>query len=147
MTIKTGSSAGRIDLVVRRLAFVLALCLGTAACDDSAVIWKAQLKSPDGRWFALANIKQYGGPGQDALLTQVSLVRSDSDNKDKDTVEVLLLSDQRVPMAYVQMNWLSPKHLEIVYTRENEIDFQAIKCAGLDISLRAVDYQLPENTY
>jgi len=36
----------------------------------------------------------------------------------------------------VGMNWTTPTHLELRYTGPRTIDFQAVKCHGVDISLR-----------
>ena len=34
------------------------------------------------------------------------------------------------------MNWLTPTHLELTYTGQRTIDFQAARYAGVDISVR-----------
>ena len=36
------------------------------------------------------------------------------------------------------MNWLTPSHLEVTYKQPAEIDFQAIKCGGVEISVQDV---------
>jgi hypothetical protein len=36
----------------------------------------------------------------------------------------------------VKMVWLSPAHLELAYEGQRTIDFQAVKYAGVDISVR-----------
>jgi hypothetical protein len=36
----------------------------------------------------------------------------------------------------VAMSWLSPTRLELTYKGKETIDFQAVKCAGVDISVR-----------
>jgi hypothetical protein len=38
----------------------------------------------------------------------------------------------------VGMNWLTPTHLEITYKGHRALDFQAVRCAGIDISVRDV---------
>jgi hypothetical protein len=35
-------------------------------------------------------------------------------------------------------NWLTPKHLDLTYKGRRTLDFQAVKCAGIDISLRSL---------
>lgn len=35
----------------------------------------------------------------------------------------------------VRMEWLTPKHLELSFVRQ-PLDFQAVKCDGIDISIR-----------
>jgi len=36
----------------------------------------------------------------------------------------------------VKMGWLSPSHWELTYEGQRTIDFQAVKYAGVDISVR-----------
>ena len=36
----------------------------------------------------------------------------------------------------VGINWLSPTHLELTYKGQRTIDFEAVKCHGVDISNR-----------
>jgi hypothetical protein len=36
----------------------------------------------------------------------------------------------------VKMTWLSPTHLDLTYDGQRTIDFQAVKYAGVDISVR-----------
>jgi hypothetical protein len=36
----------------------------------------------------------------------------------------------------VNVNWLTPTHLELTYEGQHTIDFQAVKYAGVDISVR-----------
>jgi hypothetical protein len=37
----------------------------------------------------------------------------------------------------VKMDWLSPSHLELTYEGQRTIDFQAVRYAGVDISVRS----------
>ncbi len=36
----------------------------------------------------------------------------------------------------VEMSWLSPRHLEVRYGGQHTIDFEAVRYAGVDISVR-----------
>lgn len=36
----------------------------------------------------------------------------------------------------VGMNWLTPTHLDLTYKGHKDLDFQAVKCHGIDISVR-----------
>ena len=38
----------------------------------------------------------------------------------------------------VWMNWLTPTHLELTYKGQRTFDFQAVRCDGIDISVRDV---------
>jgi hypothetical protein len=42
----------------------------------------------------------------------------------------------------VEMTWLAPTHLELTYRGHRNLDFQAVKCHGIDISVR----ELPGGT-
>jgi hypothetical protein len=53
--------------------------------------------------------------------------------------EILLFAhDQNAQFNTInlKMNWLSPSHLEVTFNNYPTIDFQAIKCAGIDISVQ-----------
>ena len=50
-------------------------------------------------------------------------------------MEVLLLDENQGPTD-LKMNWLTSSHLEVTYKQPVVVDFQAIKCGGVDISLR-----------
>jgi hypothetical protein len=52
--------------------------------------------------------------------------------------EILLLSnDTAYPLGItaVDMTWITPSHLNITYRGQATINFQAIKCAGVEISV------------
>jgi len=113
------------------LASVL-LCSLISGCKDVATIWSTESNSPDGRWVAAAHTDQYGGPGTAGILSTVTL-RQVKGRQDK--IEVLQLS-QDVTGIDMKLNWLTPTHLEITYKQPASVDFQAIKCGGIDITIR-----------
>jgi len=41
-------------------------------------------------------------------------------------------------MRGVEMKWITPTHLDLAYKGQRTLDFQAVKCAGIDISVRDV---------
>jgi len=51
-------------------------------------------------------------------------------------MEILLLDQQETGEITLKMNWLISSHLELAYTKHPSLDFQAVKCAGIDISVR-----------
>jgi hypothetical protein len=53
-------------------------------------------------------------------------------------MEILGLSDEsEAPGAtIVEMKWLTPTHLELTYKGHRTLEFQAVKCDGVDISVR-----------
>jgi hypothetical protein len=122
--------------IARRKAvtlIVLGLVL-TSGCRDAATIWSSEAKSPDGQWIALAHTDQYGGPGTAGIISMVQLQRA-SGNRDK--IEVLELF-QNSPSIGLKLNWLTSSRLEITYIEDASVDFQAVKCAGIDITLTKI---------
>jgi len=122
--------------VLRKRMFVLAvsLCALLSGCSNVATIWSTEVRSPDGRWLAMALTEQHSGPGNALLQTTVLL----KDTKGpKEPIEVLLFT-QDAKSIDLKMNWLTPSHLEVTYRQPAVIDFQAIKCGGVDISVRDI---------
>jgi hypothetical protein len=72
-------------------------------------------------------------PGPDA--TFVYLSRS----ADPQTKQLIFAFSEGQPEPNgrkIEMNWLTPAHLELAYQGERTIDFQAVKYAGVEISVR-----------
>ena len=119
------SSSLALEIPVRATILIAAL-LVLSGCNDSSEIWKAEVRSPDGLWVAKAYMRQYGGPGTAALITEVYLTRT---KNSADPIKVLSL-EQNTP-SKPQMRWLDSSHLEVTYGGQSQIDFQAINAAGL----------------
>jgi hypothetical protein len=98
-------------------------------------IWSAEARSPDGHWVASARTDQHSGPGNAGLYTTVEMRRTSGS---KSPMEIFLLDYQAAyPFeANVKMIRLTPSHLEMAYNTHADIDFQAVNCAGIDISVR-----------
>jgi|SRR5208282_5135315 len=119
---------------IRRAILVLVIlaCALLFGCSNAVTIWSTESSSPDGQWRAIARTDQYSGPGNAALITTVHLKAAKGR---KDDTQVLLFM-QNEKSIDLKMNWSSPSHLEISYKQPVEVEFQAIKCAGIDISVR-----------
>jgi hypothetical protein len=141
MIIKTGSSAGRIEVAARRFWIVFALCLCTVACGDPDPDWKFERNSPDGSWVAEAKNIHTAGPGNAWDETYVTLRRSSGPNRDG--TQVIELNTESIQTGGVELNWLGKRHLEVVYGKGSDVDFQAVKLGELEISLRRVDRIVP----
>jgi hypothetical protein len=112
-------------------------------------VWHAEVPSPDGSWIAIAETVQNGGFGTASIATTVSLKLTRSSNA---PVMVLAFACMGpVPRPYtldnvanaggtinLQMKWLTPSHLDVTYSGHPELNFQAVKLWGADISLRNV---------
>lgn len=57
-------------------------------------------------------------------------------------MEILLLDQQETGPITVKMNWLTPSHLEVTYTDNPTVDFQAVKAAGIEISVRELSSEI-----
>lgn len=116
------------------LVLVVSLCALLSGCSNVATIWSTESRSPDGRWVARAVTEQHSGPGNALLQTTVLLKHTKGP---KEPIEVLLFT-QDAKSIDLKMSWLTPSHLEVTYKQPAEIDFQAIKCGGVDISVQDV---------
>lgn len=110
------------------------LCAAALSCRDVATIWTTQSHSPDGLWVATARTDQYGGPGTAGIQSFVSLRQT---RGRQDEVKILQLSQDTTSIG-LTLDWLSPTHLEITYNKPANVDFQAIKCAQIEISVRQI---------
>lgn len=116
------------------LVLTLSACALLSSCSNVATIWSTEVRSPDGRWLAKALTEHHSGPGNALLQTTVFLKHSKGP---KEPIEVLLFT-QDAKSIDLKMNWLTPSHLEVTYKQPAVIDFQAIKCGGVDISVQDV---------
>jgi hypothetical protein len=120
------------------LLLVLGFCISLSGCDGPNTSWSAESRSPNGKMIARAHTIQPGGMGIGNFGTFVDL--NWTTGSQAPTV-ILAFSDGRDEPGddtAVAMNWLSPTRLELTYKRHRTIDFEAIKCHGIDISVRDV---------
>jgi hypothetical protein len=120
----------------RAISFVaVAVCAFLSGCNGSETIWSAESRSPDGKMLASARTIARSGFGTGAIDTEVYLKWSRS------SPPVLVLgfsyeSEFPVGITAVEMKWLTPTHLEVAYKGHATLGFQAVKCSGVDISVR-----------
>jgi hypothetical protein len=109
----------------------------TSGCrKGTETIWSAEAKSPDGQWLAKAQTDQRSGFGTDGAVTAVYLQPS---NGARSPVQVLSFSQNQnaqTSLIDLKMNWIDETHLEVSYKEHPNLDFQAVKYAGIDISVR-----------
>jgi hypothetical protein len=118
----------------------LSLCLAVLACvilsscgSNVSTIWSTQSESPDGRWIATAMTEEHGGPGNALLQTVVLLKHTKGP---KEPIQVLLLTHNDVKSVNLSLLWVAPSRLEVTYRQPVIVDFQAVKCGGVEISLK-----------
>jgi hypothetical protein len=114
------------------------VCILSNSCQNPVTTWSAEARSPDGYWLATARSQQWSGPGNAYDATSVYLKRT---NASEDPIEILGFSHQYATMN-LKMEWVTPRHLEVTYGASinpgDQVDlyFQAVKCAGIEISVR-----------
>lgn len=133
---------GRRSVVRNTVARIALIACGVLmGCSDSQTIWSTQAKSPDGFWVASAQTERHSGPGNAAVLTTVYLRRtSDSGKPD----EILVLAHDphsQSGTVDLMLQWLTPTHLEIGYGQNATVDFEVVKYAGIDITVRSASIE------
>jgi len=129
------------------LLVIIGVCVLGSGCRHNPTIWTAEVRSPDGLWLAIARTDQEGGFGSAFIGTMVFLKQT---NVSQPPVMVLAFDcEGPAPRAYVldnkanaggtinlTMKWVSPSHLEVTYNGHATVSFQAVKYAGIAISVR-----------
>lgn len=129
------------------LAVLLLLTAGVCAFATGCRVkpnWKAKSTSPDGRIIATAQTYENGGVGANFVVTTVDLnfsADSRSPIGSQSPLEVLAFSDnpnesQAMRANNVQMIWLSPAQLELVYNGAWPPLFQATLYHGVEITVK-----------
>jgi hypothetical protein len=117
------------------LLLLLIVCLALSACEGPRTAWSAESRSPDGRMIATARAEETSGIGTGDPGTSVYL--NWTSGSQPPTIILALLPPQR-GITKVGMNWLTPTHLELTYSGNVTADFQAIRCHGVEISVRVL---------
>lgn len=125
MTTGTGRCAG---LKIMALGLVLML----AGCDDSKVVIKDEIKSPDGSRIARVQTHAYSGPGNNAMFAEVDLFWTENPQP----IQVILLNAPHDKYAGLKVTWHGNNALEVIRHPEAKVVFQAVKAIDVDISLR-----------
>lgn len=128
---KTGFSSK--PKVIFRL--IVLMCGVVAGCRGSQTIWSGEARSPNGKMLASARTVAQSGFGTGYIGTIVYLNWTRGSQA---PMEILGLSDgTEAPGATsVEMKWLDATHLQLSYRNARTLDFQAVKCNGVDISVR-----------
>jgi len=119
-------------VVCAAAAFVSACSLGTET------VWSVEARSPDGKWIASGRAIRHSGPGNAAIETNVYLAPAKSPGEE---TQVLGYFDNYPPGkggVTFTMTWRTPSHLEVVFSRRPDLVFQAVRYAGIDVSVKDV---------
>ena len=128
--------ASKLSSFLKSTLFLTLACCAILSGCKSAPVWSGEAKSPDGKTIATASTFQDAGFLAGGTQTTVYLnwaVGSQS--------KTLILAYSDGPTAQdmgVEMRWLTPTHLELSYEGQRSLDFQAVKCNGIDITLREI---------
>lgn len=118
-------------------ALIVVAALLAAGCGRGGeTIWSTEAKSPDGLWVATGRADRHSGPGNASIVTGVYLQRT---NGYGDPEAVLSFFNDLPPDRggiNLKVDWLTPTHLQVTFNRHPDLDFQVVKYAGLEISIR-----------
>jgi hypothetical protein len=132
--------ARTVRLVLRSGAvLLLPLLLSTVSCRNTERTWSAEAKSPDGRYVVTAETLRPGGWGTGAPAQTTVDLNYTSGHQDSAEIFTFVGGPDEPDGMNVGIKWLSPTQLELTYKGSPTIEFQAVKCRGVDISVREVD--------
>ena len=112
-------------------------CLLMSGCGSSQTVWSTESRSPDGK--VIANVSTVGtGRGLSIVSNTITDVHLKSAYGSRGQTSVLELADATDDPVdtRVEMNWLTPTHLELTFKGNQSVVFQAVKWDGIDISVR-----------
>lgn len=118
------------------LVLVMISFLALAGCSDRSTVWSGRVESPDGRWIVIANSSVYGGPGTASADTSVYL----QPRRGGARLLVLEIDNGQNSAPFsgaIRIIWKDADHLDLEQEGYGAIDFQAVRCYGIDISLNA----------
>jgi hypothetical protein len=113
---------------------------GHFSCGDGRLIWSAEAKSPDGKVLAKACTTDSSGGFSilDSTFTTVYLAQATGSSHVAQ--KVLSLGDaadtDETKNTRVEMNWITPTHLELTVKGNQTVIFEAVKWLDIDISTR-----------
>jgi hypothetical protein len=124
-------------LRVQLLLLAVSMAIFASGCHSSETIWSAQANSPDGKVVASAraDLRNKGLSIISGIDTNV-YVNWAGDKRPAMLVLNLADGSDAPADTTVDMKWLTPTHLELTYKGNRSIGFQAVKWAGIDISVR-----------
>ncbi len=119
------------------LTVILGIVALASGCGRGGeTIWSVAAPSPDGIWIATGRADRHSGPGNAAIVTGVYLQRI----HDSGGAEPVLSFFNDLPPdkggISLTIDWLTPSHLKITFSRHPDLYLQVVKYAGIDISVR-----------
>ena len=115
------------------------LCLLMTGCKNTERTWSAQAKSPDGRYVVAAETLRPGGWGTGAPAQTTVDLNYTSGHQSSSEILTFVDGPDEPDGMNVGIKWLTSTRLELTCKGHPTIEFQAVKCRGVDISTREVD--------
>lgn len=112
---------------------IIGVCVCTDGCTSSS-IWSGEARSPNGKMIATASTFQ--DRGFLAGSTQTTVFLNWAVGSQSKTLILAYSDGATASDMTVDMKWLTPTHLQLTYSGQRSLDFQAVKCAGIEISVR-----------
>lgn len=112
-------------------------CLFMSGCGSSETVWSTESRSPDGKVIATARtaVRNKGLSIISGTDTNVYLKWAKGSRGETPILELADATNDPVD-THVEMNWLTPTHLELTFKGNQSIVFQAVKWVGIEISIR-----------
>ena len=114
--------AGFLKLCILSLAFTTSL---SGCSEDSAVVWKKELRFLDGSSIVVAKTTQYSGPGTAAVFTTVDIARADGEGKPVEILVFEVPNETNPATITVDMSWIDATHLDVAYPKNAKLHFRA----------------------
>ncbi|HEY1926895.1 MAG TPA: hypothetical protein VGG92_05475 [Caulobacteraceae bacterium] len=117
-----------------RNVFAITLASSLLTACGPVITASNRVTSPDGRWAAIVESKQWSGPGNDFDATQIKLQQGNAP-----PFEILGFTHEYATMK-VRLVWMNPQHLDIQFGPSDrrcdhvDITFQAIRAADIQIT-------------
>jgi len=143
MSLSNKLGRGDSSLVVKAI-IMLGIVSFLSGCikGGSETTWSAESHSPDGKRVATAFTIEQSGFGTGGGGTDVYL-NFTAGSQPKQLILAFSDGPSGPGGMYVGMKWLTPIRLELTYKGQRSLDFQAVKCYGVDISVRVLASEAP----
>ena len=131
--------SGKSAWILAIALIAVVVCLLMLGCRGSQTVWSAEVRSPDGKMIATARAfanSGFGISGAPATFVYLNWAAGS-----QSPTEILILDDESDTPdgTKVDMKWLTPTRLELAYrSTVQHVGFQAVKFAGVDISVRDI---------
>lgn len=118
---------------------IFGFCLWMSGCKNTERTWSAQAKSPDGKYVVTAETLRPGGWGTGAPAQTTVDMNYTLGHQSSSEILTFVDGSNEPDGMNVGIKWVGPTQVELTYKGHPTIEFQAVKCHGVDISLREMD--------